>query len=110
MLLNDWAVRTENPWEANLFMLPAFATFNGGNVGWQEGAAGGASGRPAPSVLRLGVLHWWPCAVLCCMCCAVLPCAVLCCHVLRCAAMCGHVSMRRYCGVHGAAMHEAVGI
>ena len=24
-LLTDWAVRTENPWEANLFMVPTYA-------------------------------------------------------------------------------------
>jgi hypothetical protein len=38
-LSRDWAVRTENPWEANMFFMPLFNTHNGGNVGWQEGSA-----------------------------------------------------------------------
>jgi hypothetical protein len=38
--MQDWAVRTENPYEANLFYLPLFNTHNGGNVGWQQGASG----------------------------------------------------------------------
>jgi hypothetical protein len=40
-LTQDWAVRTENPHEANLFYMPLFTTHFGGNVGWQQGAAGG---------------------------------------------------------------------
>jgi hypothetical protein len=39
-LSRDWAVRTENPWEANMFFMPLYATYVGGNVGWMEGAAG----------------------------------------------------------------------
>ncbi len=41
LLAQDWVVRTENPWEANLFFLPTFNNHNGGNVGWQSGSAGG---------------------------------------------------------------------
>ncbi|KAG2495916.1 hypothetical protein HYH03_006153 [Edaphochlamys debaryana] len=32
-LLGDWAVRTENPWEAALFFVPTFAYWFHGNVG-----------------------------------------------------------------------------
>lgn len=40
ILLGDWSVRTANPWEANLFYIPAFTTFYGGHVGWMQGAQG----------------------------------------------------------------------
>uniref|UniRef100_A0A7S0RCE8 EGF-like domain-containing protein n=1 Tax=Chlamydomonas leiostraca TaxID=1034604 RepID=A0A7S0RCE8_9CHLO len=33
MFLNDWAVRTENPWEANMFFLPVLAYYYTGNLG-----------------------------------------------------------------------------
>ena len=31
-LYKDWAVRTENPWEANLFYVPALTYFYSSNV------------------------------------------------------------------------------
>jgi hypothetical protein len=46
--MQDWAVRTENPYEANLFYLPLFNAHNGGNVGWSEGSAGGLHDRCVP--------------------------------------------------------------
>ena len=66
-LLSDWSVRTANPHEANLFFLPAFATFHGGHVAWQQGAAGGdCSGIAAADGSELRIswpsaacsLHW----------------------------------------------------
>ncbi|KAG2453114.1 hypothetical protein HYH02_002445 [Chlamydomonas schloesseri] len=33
-LLGDWGVRTENPWEANLFYIPTFTYYYIGNVGF----------------------------------------------------------------------------
>lgn len=33
-LLGDWAVRTEDPWEANLFVIPAYTFYYTGNVGY----------------------------------------------------------------------------
>ncbi len=31
--VNDWSVRTTNPWEANMFYVPALAFYYSGNVG-----------------------------------------------------------------------------
>ncbi|EFJ41400.1 acetylglucosaminyltransferase [Volvox carteri f. nagariensis] len=33
-LLGDWSVRTENPWEANLFVLPTYTIYYTGNIGF----------------------------------------------------------------------------
>jgi hypothetical protein len=62
MLLADRAVRTANPHEANLFFLPTFATFHGGNVGWQQGAAGAWAVRRRAA----GTSCCWPAAILLC--------------------------------------------
>jgi hypothetical protein len=37
-LYKDWAVRTENPWEANLFYVPALTYFYSGKTGtrWES--------------------------------------------------------------------------
>lgn len=42
LLLQDGAVRTENPWEANMFYVPIFAPYAAG--GWAGGRAGVAAG------------------------------------------------------------------
>ena len=47
LLSSNWTIRTENPWEANLFFVPVFANANGVNVGWREGSAGGRPGSAA---------------------------------------------------------------
>ncbi len=49
-LLGDTGVLTQNPWEANLFVLPTYSIFTTGNIGqpallfdrWAAGPAGAA--------------------------------------------------------------------
>lgn len=36
IVLQDWSVRTENPYEANLFYVPAFNAIGSMFVGWRE--------------------------------------------------------------------------
>ncbi len=40
-LLGDWALRTEDPWEANLFVIPAYTFYYTGSAG-RDGAGAGA--------------------------------------------------------------------